>query len=182
MRSVLTLVLLLVTLSFYVRASNTTACAAKCPIPDTSWDFSNCNWYDTQLEWLPTAYAKSAKCACELSGVSGRTSPSSYCVRNNLLKAHQIIPSYLKEKMRVMKKQHCNLVTCSLEYLEYIEHTFISIAYDIHVKAYSSCCCPRQPASLIYWKMLMGNYKGFVPCSAIVAGIQATGSCGCEGW
>jgi hypothetical protein len=162
--------------------ANNHTCAASCAIPQSHWDFTNCDWYDSQLEWLPTAYVKSAKCACHLKGVHGRNSQSSYCVRTHLLASHKAIPDATKDHMRQLKKKHCNKLACSVEYLLYIEKFFIPLAYEVHVNAYKDCCCTKKPAPLIYWKLLMANYKGFVPCAAIVASVQVKGPCGCERW
>jgi hypothetical protein len=157
-------------------------CKAQCTIPKYDANFEHCDWYETQLDWLPTAYVKSAKCACLLKGLEARASPTASCVRNNLIASHKTVPDSLKQEMRDMKKKHCGSLMCSVTYLAWVEKHFIPLAYDVHVDAYKNCCCARKPAPLIYWRMLMLNYKGITPCSWIVKAIQLKGKCGCQNW
>lgn len=162
----------------------TASCSNNCTPSSDPVDFSICDWYTSQeqLQWLPTAYAKSAHCACLLETVPGRASNTAKCVRKHLIDAHISLNSTLISVMKSWKAEYCTDIMCDPQYLLNIETYFIPIAYVVHVNAYKSCCCPKTPAPYKYWMALMLNYKGIVPCTAIASMIEANGPCGCENW
>lgn len=156
-----------------------TGCTPQGRVP-----IEKCDWYKTPevLTYLPTAYASSASCACRLETFPGKNSDSAMCVRSTLIKLHDELNPELKKKMIDMKKKHCNDLICSPEYAQWIQDNFVQVAYDLHIQAFRSCCCNSPPAEKFFWRLVMFNWRGVVPCSLISDMIKWRGSCGCQGW
>eukprot|EP01127_Copromyxa_protea_P019510 TRINITY_DN6356_c0_g1_i1.p1 TRINITY_DN6356_c0_g1~~TRINITY_DN6356_c0_g1_i1.p1 ORF type:complete len:177 (-),score=26.40 TRINITY_DN6356_c0_g1_i1:17-547(-) len=159
-------------------------CAQNCTIVGNATK-DQCVYYEQNMDWLPTAYVKSATCACTgAKGLwdDGWNSPTSHCVRNFLLAGHRAINDTFKAEMRAKKEKYCVPAICNPEYLFWIEKNWVPIAYKVHVDAYRHCCCPKGPAPFWSWQALMLNYEGIVGCPLIVTAIEGFGKCGCQGW
>eukprot|EP01124_Arcella_intermedia_P009935 TRINITY_DN16501_c0_g1_i1.p1 TRINITY_DN16501_c0_g1~~TRINITY_DN16501_c0_g1_i1.p1 ORF type:complete len:185 (-),score=16.62 TRINITY_DN16501_c0_g1_i1:59-613(-) len=160
-------------------------CVSNCTF---AWNANSsaCHFYQDNLDWLPTAYADSALCACTGSpGLydDGWHSPSNACVRGYLLHAHtNLVNQTMKDTMRALKAKYCTPLACDPDYLAWIEDNWIPIVYKVHVDSFRTCCCPEGPAPYVAWMALMFNYHGFLGCDSIVLAIELAGACGCQGW
>ncbi len=134
-----------------------TECQESCLIPPM-YNASNdvCSYYKFNQDWLPTAYAESAYCACH--GVTGFyedgwRSRSIGCVRAFLREGHESVPQEMKKEMIDLKQKYCNSVACDPRYLVWMEEHWVPVAYKLHVDSFRSCCCPTGPGGspIIHW-------------------------------
>ena len=165
-------------------------CAASCTPPPPSNDKSVCAWYTETTgsadpaqwaggDFLPYNYREAAKCACSGCGDDAMQSdcdalwemnlPATACVRGSLLKQHKELSDTFKQAVR------------DTDYLD--SHDNVRVFYDMHVRAYSECCCAGEPAPYVTWLGVF--YAGSVlPCTSYVGTLSSIlqfGRCGC-GW
>jgi len=186
MKNVLLVICFVCVLSFanaQELSSKKSTCAKNCTIP-TGYGKSACDWYaqDYPTSWLPAAYAASAQCACLGNESAAWDSATAQCVRAQVRIGTGAIDPVVQGTLASLKVTDCGLIYCSDRYYQYVYANFIPQIYQIHVNAYKTCCCPGTPAPLVAWNYIISSYQGFVPCDYVVAGIEAAGQCGCQGW
>lgn len=159
--------------------TNSNPCPCK---PYTSQQEIDCDSYlsDTELEWLPSGYARAAKCACQLSGLKGADSDSARCVREFVHNAHQSSSYFSESDKFALANAHGN----ALQQYRAIRSTRFSYkAHQLHQDAYEACCCTHQPANQWTWDIV--SIIGLPTeklCDFEIHEIEEHGSCGCDGW
>jgi len=105
---------------------------------------SKCLFYETNRDWLPAAYVSNATCVCGKSP----NDKTADC-------AHAKIQTQMSKLAESTKQQGrlCNGKDL-LERDACFEEFLPSILYQIHVNAFTECCCPCGPPPYLTWKLV----------------------------
>lgn len=159
-------------------------CKAGCT-PGVGVNASVCSWYtevtgsSDPMQWsggdfLPVNYRVAAHCACsgcgdlipDCSKYWALEGPAEQCVRQQLYEGHLALNATFRQFIK------------DTPYID--NYKYVGYFYDLHVRAYASCCCPGAPAPADTWYGVF--YAGaLLPCPAVLDSILALGRCGC-GW
>ena len=138
-------------------------CTPASGIPNT-----NCDAYEDNNWWLPSAYVNNATCACQKTP----NVPTANCVRKFLQDRLAATPEWVKDTAESFMLLD-NPITRN-EYEASVQVLLTPRIYDDHVDAYRSCCCPSGPAPYPAW---IGVTSVPLPCSVVDLSISYFGSC-----
>ena len=112
--------------------------------PSGSVPLSACKVYEENRDWLPPAYVFNATCICALIP----DDPTAQCARAKIVAQTIAAPAELREQGRL-----CNS-KAGVERDACIEKHMTPAIYQIHVNAYTECCCPCGPSPPASWTLI----------------------------
>jgi hypothetical protein len=104
----------------------------------------DCNVYEENKDWLPPAYVINAACVCN----APNDALTSDCAHAKIRAQTLAAPEALREEGRRCNSKH------GLERDACFEKHLTPFLHQIHVNAYTECCCPCGPSSYATWKAI----------------------------
>jgi hypothetical protein len=126
---------------------------------------SGCTFYQTNSDWLPAAYVFNATCVCEMSP----DDKTADCAHAKIQQQMQDLPESIKQQGRL-----CNGKD-GLERDACFEQFLPSKLYQLHVNAFTECCCPCGPPPFLTWKVV--TVLQSTSCTAASDLFEVFGSC-----
>jgi hypothetical protein len=134
---------------------------------------SRCSAYQDNADWLPPAFVQNATCACEKTPDEPSANAVRFTLQDELAKTNPVF----KERCRVALADWDHDPLRRSEYEDWVAMNFAPVAYEWHMKAYASGCCPCGPAPFIDWVAVCTIPIPF--CRLVEEAIDWFGSCHC---
>jgi hypothetical protein len=138
-------------------------CVERPGIPPTQ-----CAAYRDHADWLPPAFVQNATCACETTPDEGSANAVRLTLQTELAATDEAFRAQCRDARSQLGE---------VEYLEWVAVNFAPVAYEWHLRAYATGCCPCGPAPFIDWVAVCTIPIPF--CKLVEEAIDWFGSCHC---
>lgn len=144
--------------------------------PAGSVPIGGCRFYEQNSDWLPPAYVFNATCICTHLSRKGLLTeewrvgddPTAQCARAKAVAQIATAPEQLREQGRLCNsKEGPERDACFAQYVA-------PALYQMHLKAYTECCCPCGPSAEVSW-MAMTTER--TSCPSVGELFDIFGSC-----